>query len=365
VVTETTHRENDATKRRQFLIKCAAATAGFTMPSDAGALTLSSQPTGRTDPMEIVNAELRPALKQVSQFLSGLKYNDASLPEIRRLMGTSSPPPLDSPTVTEHLIAGAKGQPDVRVYVAGDSAGSSKPAMLHIHGGGYIVFRAKDSLRAIQDIAVRHGCVAVTVDYRLAPETRFPGSLEDIYAALQWIHLRAKDLGVDTRRIAVKGESAGAGHAAALAIAVRDRKEFSLCLQVLEYPMLDDRTGSAKRLPEQYGQYVWNAEANRYGWTSLLGVPAGSPLVPESAVPARVKDLTGLAPAFIGVGSIDLFAPEDIEYAQRMMMDGNAVELIVVPGAYHGFDVLAPDASISRQFTVAWNNAIRRAFTEA
>jgi acetyl esterase/lipase len=202
--------------------------------------------------MEIVNPELRPALKQVSQFLSGLKYNDASLPETRRLMGANSPAPLDSPAVTEHLIPGAKDQPDVRVYVAGNSAGSSKPALLHIHGGGYVVFRAKDSLRAIQDMAVRHDCVVVTVDYRLAPETRFPGSLEDIYTALRWVHHRAKDLGVDTRRIAVKGESAGAGHAAALAIAVRDRGEFLLCLQVLLYPMLDDRTGATKCLPDQY-----------------------------------------------------------------------------------------------------------------
>ncbi len=361
----TTHRENDLTNRRGFLIKCAVATAGFTTRSVVGALALSSQPTGPTDPMEIVNPELRPALNQVSQFLSRLKYNDASLPETRRLMGATSRAPLDSPPVTEHLIPGAKGQPDVRVYVAGDLAGSSKPALLHIHGGGFVVSRAKDSLRAIQDMAVRHDCVGVTVDYRLAPETRFPGSLEDIYTAFRWVHHRAKELGVDTRRIAVKGESAGAGHAAALAIAVRDRGEFSLCLQVLLYPMLDDRTGSTNCLPDQYGRYVWNAEANRYGWTSLLGVPAGATQVPNNAVPARVKDLTGLAPAFIGAGSIDLFAPEDIEYAQRMMMDGNTAELIVVPGAYHGFDVLAPDASISRQFTAAWNDAIRRAFTEA
>jgi len=365
VFTKTTHMENDVTNRRDFLIKCAATTAGLTTRSVALALTPSSQPLGSTDPMEIVAPELRPALKQVSPFLSRLKYNDASLPETRRLMGTTSPAPLDSPPVTEHLIQGAKGQPDVRVYVAGDSDGSSKPALLHIHGGGFVVSRAKDSLRVIQDMAVRHDCVVVTVDYRLAPETRFPGSLEDVYTALRWVHDREKDLGVNTRRIAVKGESAGAGHAAALAIAARNRKEFSLCWQVLEYPMLDDRTGSTWRLPEQFGRYVWNAEANRYGWTSLLGVPGGSPQVPENAVPARVKDLTGLAPAFIGVGSIDLFAPEDIEYARRMMMDGTAVELIVVPGAYHGFDVLAPDASISRQFTAAWNDAIRRAFTEA
>jgi acetyl esterase/lipase len=86
--------------------------------------------------------------------------------------------------------------------------------------------------------------------------------------------------------------------------------------------------------------------------------------VPENAVPARLNDLSALAPAFIGVGSIDLFAPEDIDYAQRMMMAGNAVELLVVPGGYHAFDVLAPDTSVSRQFAAAWNEAIRRVFTK-
>lgn len=360
----TTHMGNVVTTRRDFLIRSATAAAGFATPTVAENLRPSSQLDGSADSMEIVNPELRPALQKASPFLSKLRYSDAALPELRRLMSATWVAPLDRPAATEHLIPGAKGQPDVRVYVAGDSAGSSRPALLHIHGGGYIAYRAKYSLRSIQDMAIRHDCVVVTVDYRLAPETRFPGALEDIYAALRWVYHNAKDLGVDTQRIAVKGESAGAGHAAVLAIAVRDRKEFSLCLQVLEYPMLDDRTGSAKQLPAQFGRHVWNADANRYGWTSLLGVPAGSPHVPENAVPARVKDLGGLAPAFIGVGSIDLFAPEDIEYAQRMMMSGNAVELIVVPGAYHGFDVLSPDASICRQFTAAWNEAIRRAFAK-
>lgn len=118
------------------------------------------------------------------------------------------------------------------------------------------------------------------------------------------------------KRIAVKGESAGATYAALLAIAARDRKEFSLCLQTLLYPTLDDRTGSTRHLPEQFGKYVWNPQANQYAWTSLLGVTAGSRHVPENAVPARAKDLSGLAPLFIGVGSIDLSAPENIEYAQ-------------------------------------------------
>jgi acetyl esterase/lipase len=349
--------------RREFLVQSAASAAGYAARSVPFG-PVAGRPGDATTLMAFVHPELRPALKRVSPFLAGLKYDDTSLQELRRLMGGSSDAPLDDPPWSRHLIPGAKGDPEVRVYVTGDAAGASRPAVLHIHGGGYIAYGAKDSLREIQTLARRHDCVAITVDYRLAPETRFPGALEDIYATLRWVHRNATHLGIDARRIAVKGESAGAGHAAALAIAVRDRKEFSLCLQLLEYPMLDDRTGSTTKLPSQFGAYVWDAHANRYGWTSLLGVPAGSSQVREDAVPARIKNLRDLAPAFIGVGSIDLFAPENIDYAQRMMMAGNAVELVVVPGAYHGFDVLAPDASVSRQFTAAWNEAIRRAFTE-
>jgi acetyl esterase/lipase len=251
------------------------------------------------------------------------------------------------------------------VYVTGDAPGAAKPAMLHIHGGGYILGSAHESRGIIQEIAATHNCVAVTVEYRLAPETAFPGSLEDNYAALRWMHANAKELGIDTSRIAVGGESAGGGHAAALAIAVRDRAEFSLCLQALIYPMLDDRTGSTRKLAPFMGQYIWTPEDNRYGWTSLLGVPAGSASVPANSVPARVENLAGLAPAWIGVGSIDLFAPEDMEYAQRLMAAGVPVEVNLVPGGFHGFNFVAPEASLSQQFKKSYDEAIRRAFAKA
>ena len=269
---------------------------------------------------------------------------------------------MPSPAITERTIPGASGAPPVRVFIVGDSPGASKSAVLHIHGGGYVVGSAEMSRRDIQELAGSHNCVAVSVDYRLAPETRFPGSLEDNYAALRWMHRNATELGIDVRRIAVKGESAGGGHAAALAIAARDRGEFPICLQVLIYPMLDDRTGSSRQLPEPFGQFIWTAADNRFGWTSLLGVPAGSSTVPANAVPARVTNLAGLAPAFIGVGSIDLFAPEDLDYAQRLMAAGVSAELNVVPGGFHAFDFIAPEAGLSRQFNLAWTEALRRAF---
>jgi acetyl esterase/lipase len=205
-------------------------------------------------------------------------------------------------------------------------------------------------------------CVIVSVDYRLAPETVFPGALEDNYAALRWLHDSAHELGVDPGRIAVMGESAGGGHAAMLAIAARDRHQVPLVAQVLIYPMLDDRTGSARAVPAHIGQFVWTRAANRFGWSSLLGQPAGAAKVPPGSVPARETRLAGLPPAFIGVGALDLFVQEDMVYAQRLVEAGVATDLDVVAGAYHGFDFFAPQAQSAQRFREAWQGMLRRAF---
>jgi acetyl esterase/lipase len=190
-------------------------------------------------------------------------------------------PQLTAPAIAERVIAGPKGAPNVRVYVINAGGASvAKPAILHIHGGGFITGDAKYGLTSLQEIALAVDCVIVTVDYRLAPETRFPGALEDNYAALKWLFAHADELGVDRRRIAVMGESAGGGHAAMLAIAARDRGEVPIMYQALVYPMLDDRTGSTRPGPPQVGQILWRPADNRFGWTSLLGVPAGSANTP-------------------------------------------------------------------------------------
>ena len=314
--------------------------------------------------MEFVHPELRAALKLAienyySQFPS---LTNSSLHKYRQAAAEMAMPAFPSPPVTERLIPGPKGAPKVRIYMAGNSPGAAKPAVLHMHGGGYVAGTALRDLRDIQSLSTALDCVVVSVEYRLAPETRFPGSLEDNYAALKWIYKHAEELGIDRNRIAVKGESAGGGHAAALAAAARDRGEVPICMQVLIYPMLDDRTGSTRRLPRFIGYYTWTAPKNRFGWTSLLGRPAGSARVPQYSVPARVKNLRGLPPAFIGVGSIDLFVSEDVEYARRLIESGVETQLTVVPGAYHGFCNFAPRASLSRQFTRTWREAMQLAF---
>jgi len=275
-------------------------------------------------------------------------------------------PAVPGVTFSRRAIPGPAGAPDVHLVIADPvPEQKGKPVLLHTHGGGYVVGEAMAFLPGVMRYAKPAGCLVVSVDYRLAPETRFPGSLNDNYAALLWVYQHAEELGVDRKRIAVAGESAGGGHAAALAIHARDRGEVPLVFQLLIYAMLDDRTGSTRAVSPYVGQIGWGADSNKFGWTSLLDIPAGSAKVPYGAVPARVENLAGSPPAFIGVGAIDLFVDEDIEYARRLIDAGVSTELLVVPGAYHAFDLMLPDARVSKAFVASITAALQRAFKTA
>ena len=310
-----------------------------------------------TAPTPYVDPELRSAVQAMQQRMQNAQAGN----QARQAAPASQAAGQNS--AVKRTIPGRNGAPDVVVHVINGGRSGARPAILHMHGGGYTGGAAAMFFSQLIPLAQALDCVIVSVDYRLAPATAFPGSLEDNYAALTWLHKSAGELGVDASRIAVMGESAGGGHAAMLAIAARDRGEVPLKFQALVYPMLDDRTGSTRQAPPHIGTMVWTAEANRRGWSALLGVPAGSDRVPEGAVPARIANLAGLPPTYIAVGGIDLFVEEDIDYAQRLIEAGVPVELNVVPGAYHGFDFLAPEAAITKRFHSALTDALKRAFT--
>ncbi|MGB7847035.1 MAG: alpha/beta hydrolase [Candidatus Acidiferrum sp.] len=348
--------------RRDFAIR----TAGFGLamglaPADtlaeAEQASRSETSPAVADPYSLVDPALLPTLKQFPAF-------DLSAEMVVKFRQTPGMPPLPAPAPqpVERHIPGPPGAPKVRLWVV-DPAPSEKdkPVLLHMHGGGFMMIDPM-LLPRLQGIATDCHCVVVSVDYRLAPETRYPGSLQDNYAALKWVHAHAEELGIDRSRIAVGGESAGGGHAASLAIHARDRNEVPIAFQLLIYPELDDRTGSTRPVPPVIGHFMWTASNNRLAWRSLLAVPAGSSKVPVAAVPARVASVAGLPPAWIGVGSIDLFAEEDMEYARRLVHAGVPTELLVVRGAFHGFDLLVPDAEASKQFSASWKSALRKAF---
>ena len=225
-------------------------------------------------------------------------------------------------------------------------------AMLWIHGGGYVMGRPKLSDEFSVRLNRRLGITIAVPEYRLAPEHPYPAALEDCYAALLWL---ASLPSVDATRIAIAGESGGGGLAAALAFLARDRGEVSPVLQLLSYPMLDDRTTA--KPTAALGYRLWNENSNRFAWTAYL---RGAD--PDLAVPARRTDLAGLPPAWLGTGTADLFYDEDIAYAQRLKTAGVPCDLEVVDGAFHGFDRVAARTSVARSFFDSQCEALRKAF---
>jgi len=259
----------------------------------------------------------------------------------------------------ERMISGPDGSPEipVRIYRSREATGPLG-CIYHIHGGGFVGGSTREVEFLHRPMAAELNCVIVTADYRLAPETAFPWNLEDCYAGLASTFANATELGIDTARIGVMGESAGGGLAAALALLARDRREYRLAFQHLIYPMLDDRSCIAER-NRHAGEYIWTRHNNRFGWTALLGHEPGAEDVSPYAAPARPEHLEGLPPTFISTGQLDLFFDEDIDYAHRLIRAGVPTELHVWPGAFHGFD-LAPGTAVADAAQQASRAALAR-----
>ncbi|GAB89542.1 alpha/beta hydrolase [Gordonia rhizosphera] len=297
------------------------------------------------------------------------EFTVESLPTIReRLRQSMSARPsaaelFPDVIVTERRIAGSPGGPDVRVlqYEPREAVGPAA-GMVWMHAGGFILGSADDDDATCAQIASVTGTVVVSVDYRLAPETAYPGALDDCYTVLTWMHREAASLGIDPERIGVGGSSAGGGLAASLSVLARDRGEHPVAFQALVYPMLDDRTATATDPNPYAGEFIWTPDDNRFGWQSYLGDALGSPDVPAYAAAARVESAEGLPPTYLCVGSIDLFVDEDIIYASRLIRDGVPVELHVYPGGYHGY-TMVPGAQISRSHLRDLHAALQRGLT--
>ncbi len=235
------------------------------------------------------------------------------------------------------------------------------PAILYIHGGGYVSGSPFRSRTTIVELAASTGAVVVAPQYRLAPETRHPGPIDDCHAALEWLHATASDLGVDPAKIAVMGVSAGGGLAASLCLLARDRGELQVVLQVLVSPMLDDRTGVSIDRGPFAGEFAWTAASNSFGWESLLGHPGGARDVSPYASAARAANLEGLPAACILVGSLDLLLEENVEYGLRLARAGVPLELKVYPGAVHAFSRVA-SAAVTKTYLRDVDQAFATAF---
>lgn len=274
------------------------------------------------------------------QFLTGLMEAMASqVPDIPGVL------------TSDHHAPGPESGPDVfvRVYQP-ESRPDTLPALLWIHGGGYVLGDvAGDDLKA-KSLALALNCVVASVEYRLAPEHPFPAPLEDCYAALKWLASNADQFGVNQDKIAIGGASAGGGLAAGLGLLARDRAEVDVCYQLLIYPMIDD-TNVAPASEDLPDAPVWTRANNLIGWRSYLGQEPGSDGVSPYAAPSRAENVAGLPPTYIGVGTPDLFRDENIAYAQRLMQAGVPTELHVYADGFHGFDGFVPQSDTSQRFS--------------
>ncbi len=281
-----------------------------------------------------------------ARFIPNFAWGPRFLSVVRRAPLRATKPPAGL-TVGDVTVPSAPGAPGVRVKLYRPAVLTAPaPALLWMHGGGYVMGAPEQDDRTCLAVADRLGMTVASVDYRLAPEHPFPAALDDARATLSWLVANASGLSVDPGRIAVGGASAGGGLAAALAQRAVD-EGVPPAFQLLVYPMLDDRTVLTGRVPTDLR--VWTPGSNRFGWTSYLGRPPGGD-TPAYAVPARRPDLAGLPPAWIGVGTEDLFHDEAVAYATRLRAAGVPCELTVVEGAFHGFDAAFPGKPVSRGF---------------
>jgi acetyl esterase/lipase len=280
--------------------------------------------------------------------ISDVRQRRAAAADLARRAAATRPMPA-TVTVRDELLPGlTDGAPQVRARLylpAGHQAGL--PAgWLYVHGGGMTVGDLDSSDLAAANLAADSGCAILSVDYRLAPEVRYPGALDDCAAALAWLHANAAELHLSAKRIGVYGVSAGGLLAASLTLRSRDGAAAPVAKQILIYPMLDDRTSDEPTTVDA-PEGTWSHSSNLAAWEAYLG-PAEERRSPAAyRVPARASCLSNLPPTYLEVGSIDILAVEGVSYAARLIASGVETELHVHPGAYHAFDVVAPAAPLT------------------
>lgn len=310
--------------------------------------------------------DVHPDLQRVAAFLPRFSFGPTTVRVLRCMEGLVEGIGLAGPgvEVTWMEVPASATGPAVRVRVLRPrGVVGPVPALLHVHGGGMMTGNPSQ-LDPMTGTFVRElGIVVVAVKYRRAPEHPFPAPLDDVVAALRWMQDEADALGIRPDRIAVGGLSAGGGLAAGACLRLRAEPHRMPAFQLLIYPMLDDRTVLRTDV-DTTRLRLWMPESNRLGWTSYLGRPPGSAGVPDEAAPARAADLRGLPPAWIGVGTHDLFHDEDTTYAARLREAGVPCTLEVVPGAFHGFEFVAPRAPVVARFLQGQVDALRMALVE-
>jgi acetyl esterase/lipase len=284
------------------------------------------------------------------------------IPNIRQMLVTPPATVIGDRAIvySDRVIPGPPGGPDLEVTIFERATRESGgPAIYYIHGGGMIIGDRWFGTGAVIDWVDDLDAILITVEYRLAPEYPYPAPVDDCYTGLLWAEAHHAELGFDPDQLVIAGASAGGGLAAGVTLRIRDEGGPSLAGQMLIYPMLDDRNETvSSRQFDGFGR--WDRGSNDTGWDAYLGDRRKTSRVPIYAAPARATDLSNLPPTFVDVGSAEVFRDEDVDYASRIWADGGVCELHVWPGGFHGFDMAAPTAKLSRAMMETRTKWLRR-----
>lgn len=300
--------------------------------------------------MKTVDPELKTALES----FPGFNITSEFLSVIRQF---PAKPPLQTPLYEEVIIEPDGDEEPLRCLLIDPiPSADNRPAMLYFHGGGYIFGSPEITLPTAQKLAEDVGCLIILPDYRLAPEHPFPAALEDGRRVLSWLEANADGLRLDKTRIAIGGDSAGGGHAVVLTAAHGHKTSIRPSCLFLAYPMLDNETG----VDGEGGTSIWTPANNLFGWQSYLGTTGLEEKIAQGAVPSKIENLQDFPPTFLATGTLDLFFNENLEFVKKLQTQGVATEKHVFQGAYHGFDVLVPDAEISQNFHKTCVDSLKR-----
>lgn len=295
--------------------------------------------------------ELADELPRIYELLAPDGVTPATIESLRGEKGIISAPSLDELVADGAYVLdtvdvpGMGDDPAVRLLICRPSGHDVRGVVFHVHGGGLVAGDARNGLVEVIEWASPLHLAIVSVDYRLAPETPFPGALHDCLAGLIWTQENADELGSEMGRIVVVGASAGGGLAAAMSLLARDHGRPPVAALMLLAPMLDDRndTASARQMA---GLGVWDRASNATGWSAYLGETRDED-VSIYAAPARSSDVSGLPPVYIDVGSAETFRSESVAFAESIWASGGVAALHVWPGGFHASDAMVPDARIS------------------
>ncbi|UQU62504.1 alpha/beta hydrolase [Couchioplanes caeruleus] len=310
---------------------------------------------------DLIDPEVRVPLDQLLEAMPGGFNAIADIVERRAavtaMLGAIEVPENPNVVKEDRTVPGPQGEPDISVRIYRPvNAEAPLPGIFFIHGGGMILGSVEGEDPTATLICDQVGAVVVSVEYRLSPENPHPAPAEDCYAGLKWTAEHAEELGIDPQRLAIYGASAGGGLTIATALMARDRGGPALAFIMPIYPMIDDRNETASS-QEITDIGIWDRSGNVEAWAWYLG---GKP-ADQYAAPSRAEDLSGLPPAFIDVGTVDLFRDEDIAFAQRLMAAGVPTELHVHPGSYHAAETFAVDAALAQRIWALRIDALKRA----